>query len=83
MLRNYPPWFSCPSGDQHTTKFVITITRYTMDNGGTYAGHRLSAAEEDSCGPWMHTWTGSLGFRHAQLPYGRWNQMQITLELEK
>jgi hypothetical protein len=51
---------------------------YVMANGGTYAGYGLSSAGEDYYDRWMHTETGSLGFWHAQAPYGPWKRFFYT-----
>ncbi len=51
---------------------------YIMVNGGTYAGHGMSDADEDYYHSWMHTKTGSLGFWYATQPYGPWQQFFYT-----
>ena len=51
---------------------------YIMVNGGTYAGHGLSASDEDYYHQWMHTKTGSLGFWYAEHPWGPWHQFFYT-----
>jgi hypothetical protein len=47
---------------------------YVMANGGTYAGHGLTAASEDYYDQWMHTESGSLGFWCGEAPWGPWRQ---------
>jgi len=51
---------------------------YIMVNGGTYAGHGMTDADEDYYNNWMHTETGSLGFWYAHHPYGPWHQFFYT-----
>jgi len=51
---------------------------YIMVNGGTYAGQTMSSSDQDYYASWMHTRTGSLGFWHAQTPYGPWQQFFYT-----
>ncbi len=51
---------------------------YIMVNGGTYAGHGMTASDEDYYDSWMHTRTGSLGFWYSKTPYGPWRQFFHT-----
>lgn len=51
---------------------------YIMVNGGTYAGHGMTASDEDYYHRWMHTRTGSLGFWFAQEPWGPWEELWYT-----
>ncbi|MBT3343335.1 MAG: DUF4185 domain-containing protein [Gemmatimonadetes bacterium] len=51
---------------------------YIMVNGGTYAGHGLSASDEDYYDKWMHTKTGSLGFWYSKDPWGPWKEICYT-----
>ncbi len=51
---------------------------YVMVNGGTYAGHGLSSADEDYYHSWMHTKSGSLGFWYAEKPWGPWRPFFYT-----
>lgn len=54
------------------------LNLYIMVNGGTYAGHALSASAKDYYDRWMHTKTGSLGFWYSENPYGPWKQFFYT-----
>ena len=51
---------------------------YIMVNGGTYAGHGMTASDKDYYDSWMHTRTGSLGFWYSQNPWGPWRQFYYT-----
>lgn len=51
---------------------------YIMVNGGTYAGHGMTASDKDYYDSWMHTRTGSLGFWYSANPYGPWRQFYYT-----
>ena len=51
---------------------------YIMVNGGTYAGHGMTASDKDYYDSWMHTRTGSLGFWYSENPYGPWHQFYYT-----
>jgi hypothetical protein len=51
---------------------------YIMVNGGTYAGHGMTASDKDYYDSWMHTRTGSLGFWYSKRPYGPWRQFFYT-----
>lgn len=51
---------------------------YIMVNGGTYAGHGMTASDEDYYDRWMHTRTGSLGFWCSENPWGPWQEICYT-----
>lgn len=51
---------------------------YIMVNGGTYAGHGMTASDKDYYDSWMHTRTGSLGFWYSKTPYGPWREFFYT-----
>ncbi len=51
---------------------------YIMVNGGTYAGHKMTASDKDYYDAWMHTRTGSLGFWYSENPYGPWHEFYYT-----
>ena len=51
---------------------------YIMVNGGTYAGHGMTASDKDYYDAWMHTRTGSLGFWYSKNPWGPWRQFYYT-----
>jgi hypothetical protein len=51
---------------------------YIMVNGGTYAGHGMTASDKDYYDSWMHTRTGSLGFWYSENPYGPWHEFYYT-----
>lgn len=54
------------------------LNRFIMVNGGTYAGHGMTASDRDYYDSWMHTRSGSLGFWYAKHPYGPWQQFFYT-----
>lgn len=51
---------------------------YIMVNGGTYAGHGMTASDQDYYDYWMHTRSGSLGFWYSEHPYGPWREFFYT-----
>jgi len=51
---------------------------YIMVNGGTYAGHGMTAADNDYFDAWMHERPGSLGFWYAENPWGPWHEFFYT-----
>ena len=51
---------------------------YIMVNGGTYAGHKMTASDADYYDAWMHTRTGSLGFWWSRKPCGPWHRFYYT-----
>lgn len=54
------------------------LGRYIMVNGGTYGGRTMTNSDKDYFDAWMHTRTGSLGFWHAEHPWGPWTEFFYT-----